>query len=220
MKLHHISDASIMIGSTLPLVLLGFGASTLGAPTLVRDSDHQTTAPPGCIGWVWEYAKVCIVSPPTTTIGPSTRRDESEAFTKRDADMSYPTRCIPLILQEWNLCVLAPPTTTIAPSTKQIDPNTPLKGSGDTPTPTSDDGCIPIILEIWNICIVAPPTTTIVPSTKKTKRDWFDWGPPTVGGLNPDKTTPGGPLIPDDYTPGGSLVPDVPVPGGSITPST
>lgn len=201
-----------MLGYSLPLALLGLGVLTRAAPTVPRSNDAPNPAPPGCVGWVWDMVHICIVSPPTTTIGPSTKR--------RGVDDSYPTGCIPLILEEWNLCILAPPTTTITPSSKRDEPAILVNRDNITPTPTSDGGCIPIILQEFNICIVAPPTTTIVPSNKKHKRDWFGLGPPTVGGLVPDKTIPGGALVPDHYIPGGGLVPDVPVPGGEITPST
>lgn len=189
------SKPRIMLLRTISPALLGLWATAWAAPTLHHANHIRSEAPPGCIGWVWDLVQICILSPPTSTIGPSTRRDK-EALVKRDIGISYPR------------------TVT----DKRDEPEPPANQDGTAPTPTSPVDCIPLILDEFNICI-SPPTTTIIPSTKM-KRDWFGLGPPTVGGIVPDKTIPGGSLVPDNYVPGGALRPDVTVPGGQISPST
>lgn len=180
----------------LLLALCSLGSMSLAAPSQPYTSNVGSVAPPGCIGWVWALVQICIVAPPTTTIGPSTKRNDN-LYEQRDVDNSSPFRVV-----------------------ARHNEHQPLADRGSTtPTATSALNCIPLILEQFKICIIGPPTTTIVPSTKMTKRDWFSLGPGSVT-ISPDQTIPGGALVPDTYNPGGALVPDKTVSGGSITHST
>ncbi|CAN8102944.1 unnamed protein product [Discula destructiva] len=174
-----------MLTHTLLLALLGFGSTTLAAPTTPHTNDiRNAPPPPGCVGWVWDMVQICIVGPPTTTIGPSTKRND-EGPRQRDVDALSPFR----LVADYN-----------AHQARADEDDT-------TPTPTSPPDCIPTIVEQFNICIVGPPSTTIVASSKKTRRDVIGLGPVTGGSINPGETVPGGALVPDKTVPGGDLSP-------------
>lgn len=187
----------------LALVLLGLGTSW-AAPALTQVNHHlrNTDPPRGCLVWIWNVWNLCVVAPPISTIGPSTRRDNTETFAIMPATNPILEGCLILVPDVWQLCVVAPPTSTVGPSMRHeaiADPD------ANTPTPTSIGDCVVEIWEQYNICIVGPPTSTIGPSSKKERRDWHGIGQPTTGDIIPDKTVPGGNLIPDDYVPGGSI---------------
>lgn len=184
-----------MLDRAILFALLGLLATTWAAPTLLHANEVRSATPPGCVGWVWELVQICVLSPPTTTIGPSTRRD-GHVISERDTISSQASVWVG----------------------KRDEPEHLAERDSTVPTRTLPADCIPLILEEFDICI-SPPTTTIGPSTKKAKRDWIWLGPPTVGGIVPDETVPTGALVPDDYAPGGALEPDSTVPGGRLAPS-
>lgn len=211
------THSSTMLGSLLALVLLGLGA--WAAPALPQGNQHlrNADAPPGCIVWIWNVWNLCIIAPPSSTIGPSTKRDNVETFAVQPATNPIPEGCLVLIPGEWLLCIVAPPTSTIGPSTKR---ETLVDRFDNNPTATSTSDCVAEIWEQYNICVIAPPASIIGTSSAKARRDWYDIGQPMTGGLIPDKTIPGGGLIADHHVPGGAPEPDHYVPGGQITPST
>ncbi|KAK2614273.1 hypothetical protein N8I77_001119 [Diaporthe amygdali] len=206
-----------MLGRRLAYVLAGLGAPTWAVPVLPRDDTSPQSVPQGCIPEVWEQAHFCIIAPPTTTIGPSTKiRDtKDEALEARAADNATPVLeikgtptngdCIPIVWNGVSICI-APPTTTIGPSTKRTEPEVLAERDTPSPTPTESQTCA-----IWNGVIIcwAPPQTTIGAD------------PSVPGGpLIPGPYVPGQPITPDPTIPGGEITPDPYVPGGEVTPST
>lgn len=216
----HLSQLAIfltMLGRRLAYVLAGLGAPTWAVPVLPRDDTSSQSVPQGCIPEVWEQAHFCIIAPPTTTIGPSTKiRDTThEALEARAADNATPVLeikgtptngdCIPIVWNGVSICI-APPTTTIGPSTKRTEPEVLAERDTPSPTPTESQTCA-----IWNGVIIcwAPPQTTIGAD------------PSVPGGpLIPGPYVPGQPITPDPTIPGGEITPDPYVPGGEVTPST
>lgn len=169
---------------------------TADTPTPVLDI-KGTPTDSDCIPIVWNGVFICL-APPTTTIGPSTKRDEPEALAGRDTPSPTSTDPTPTDSKTcaiWQGVIICwePPKTTIGPSTRRgLDADEMAKKAV---TEDKRDGG-------WGGGGLVPDT-------------------PVPGGpLIPGPYVPGGPLIPGPYVPGHPVTPDPTYPGGEITPST
>ncbi|KAI3399680.1 hypothetical protein diail_6029 [Diaporthe ilicicola] len=144
-----------------------------------------------CIPIVWNGVFICI-APPTTTIGPSTKRGQPEAMAGRDTTSPTPTDSKTCAIWQGVIICWEPPQTTIGPSGK--------RGEVDAAELEKD-----IVEENgggWGGGGLIPDT-------------------PVPGGpLIPGPYVPGGLVTPDPSIPGGAITPDPAYPGGEVTPST
>lgn len=170
---------------------------TADTPTPVLDI-KGTPTDSDCIRIVWNGVFICL-APPTTTIGPLTKRDEPETLAGRDTPSPTSTDPTPTDSKTcaiWKGVIICwePPKTTIGPSTKRSVPNVAAEMEKKDVTKDKRDGG-------WGGGGLIPDT-------------------PVPGGpLIPGPYVPGGPLIPGPYVPGQPVNPDPTYPGGVVTPS-
>ncbi|KAL1876483.1 hypothetical protein Daus18300_002727 [Diaporthe australafricana] len=145
-----------------------------------------------CIPIVWNGVFICI-APPTTTIGPSTKRSEAEVLADRDTPSPTPTDSKACAIWQGVIICWEPPKTTIGPSDKRGGVEAAADVEKKDVTGENNGGG-------WGGGGLIPDT-------------------PVPGGpLVPGPYVPGGPLIPGPYLPGSPVTPDPSIPGGEMTP--
>lgn len=181
---------------------------TADTPTPVLDIKGTPTNG-DCIPITWNGVFMCL-APPTTSIGPSTKRGEPEAVAERDTPSPTTTDPTPTDSKTcaiWQGVIICwePPKTTIGPSGKRQEVDAAELEKKDVVEEQNGDG--------WGGGGLIPDTP--VPGGPLVPGPYVPGGP-----LVPGPYVPGGPLIPGPYVPGHPVTPDPTYPGGEVTPST